>query len=90
MLRAILNKYWKQHHTKHTLYGHQLPISKTFQIRRTKYAGHIWRSKDALISDVLLWTPSHGPASVGRLTRTYLDQLCMDTGYCQEDLSGKG
>ena len=26
------------------------------------YAGHCWKSRDKLISDVLLWTPSHGHA----------------------------
>ena len=38
-----------------------------------------------LISDVLLWTPSHGQASVGWPTRTYLQQLCTDTGCSLED-----
>ena len=32
------------------------------------------------MSDVLLWTPSHVHASVGRPSRTYLQQLCTDTG----------
>ena len=51
MLRAILNKSWRQHHTRHQLYGHLPPITKTNQIRRTRHAGHCWRSKDELISD---------------------------------------
>ena len=80
MLWAILNKSWKQHPTKNQLYGHLRPISKTIQIRRTKYAGHYWRSKEELISDILLWTPSHGWAGVGQPLRTYLQQLCTDTG----------
>ena len=54
-LRAILNKSWKQHPIKQYLYSHQPPISKTIQIRRTKHAGHCWRSKDELMSDVLLF-----------------------------------
>ena len=29
MLRAILNKSWRQHPTKHQLYGHLPPITKT-------------------------------------------------------------
>ena len=57
MLRAILNKSWRQHPTKHQLYGHLSPISKTIQVRRTRHAGHCWRSRDELISDVILWTP---------------------------------
>ena len=57
MLRAILNKSWRQHPTKHQLYGHLPPITKTIQVRRTRHAGHCWRSRDELISDVLQWTP---------------------------------
>ena len=55
MLRAILNKSWRQHPTKHQLYGHRPLITKTIQVRRTRHAGHCWRSRDELISDVLIW-----------------------------------
>ena len=44
MLRAILNKSWRQHPTKHQLYGHLLPITKTIQVRRTRHGGHSRRS----------------------------------------------
>ena len=57
MLRAILNKSWRQRLTRHQLYGHLPPIMKTIQVRRTRHVGHCWRSKDELISDVLLWPP---------------------------------
>ncbi len=36
--------------------------------------------------DVLLWTPTHGRAKAGRPARTYIQQLCEDTGCCPEDL----
>ena len=55
MLRAILNKSWKQHPTKHQRYSHLPSITKTIQVRRTRHAGHYWRSRNELISDVLLW-----------------------------------
>ena len=86
MLRAILNKSWRQHPTKHQLYGHLLPITKTIQVRRTRHAGHCWRSSDVLISDVLLWTPIYGRAKAGRPARTYIQQLREDTGCSPEDL----
>ena len=86
MLRAILNKSWRQHPTRHQLYGPLPPITKTIQVRRIRHAGHCWRSRDELISDVLLWTPTHGRAKAGRPARTYNQQLCEDTGYCPEDL----
>ena len=38
------------------------PITKTIQVRQTKHAGHCWRSRDELISDVLLWTPTRDRA----------------------------
>ena len=86
MLRAILNKSWRQHPTRHQLYGHLPPITKTIQVRRTRHAGHCWRSRDELIRDVLLWTPTHGRAKSGRPARTYIHQLCEDTGCCPEEL----
>ena len=86
MLRAILNKSGRQHPTRHQLYGHLPHITKTIQVRRTRHAGHCWRSWDELIRDVLLWTPTHGRAKAGRPARTYIQQLCEDTGCCPEDL----
>ena len=86
MLQAILNKSWRQHPTKQQLYGHQSPITKTIKVRRTRHAGHCWRSRDELISDVLLWSPSHGRAKSGRPARTYIQLLCEDTGCGPEDL----
>ena len=86
MLRAILNKSWRWHPTKHQLYGHLPPITKTIQVRQTRHAGHCWRSRDEHISDVLLWTPTYGRAKAGRPARTYIQQLCEDTGCSLEDL----
>ena len=85
MFRAILNKFWRQHPTRHQLYGHLPPITKTIQFRRTRHAGHCWRSKDYLISE-LLWTPAYGRAKVGRPAWTWIHQLCEDTGCSTEDL----
>ena len=85
-LRAILNKSWRQHPTRHQLYGHLPPITKTIQVRRARHAGHCRRSKDELVSDVLLWTPTYGQAKAGRPARTYIQQVCEDTGCNPEDL----
>ena len=62
------------------------PITKSIQVRRTRHAGHCWRRRDELIRDVLLWTPTHGRTKAGRPARTYIQQLCEDTGCCPEDL----
>ena len=79
MLRAILNKSWRQDHTKQQLYGHLPPIIKTIKVRQTRHAGHCWRIRDELISDVLLTTP-------GKSRATYIQQLCEHTGCGPEDL----
>ena len=83
MLWAILNKSGRQHPTRHQLYGHLTPITKTIQARRTRHVGHCWRSRDELISDVLLWTPTYGQA---KAALTYIQQLCEDTGCSPEDV----
>ena len=85
MLRAILNKSWRQHPHK-TPTGRPLASHhENYTNRRTRRAGHCWRSKDKLISDVLLWTPVYGQAKAGRPARTYIQQLCEDTGCSPED-----
>ena len=87
MLRTILNKSWRQHPTKQQLYGHLPPITKNIKVRRIRHGGHCWRSRDVLISDVLLWTPSHDGAKAGWPPRPYIQQLFDDTGCSTEDLS---
>ena len=56
------------------------------QIRRTRHAGYCWRSRDKVISDILLWTSSHGRANAGRPAWTNIQQLCTYTGCSPEDL----
>ena len=82
MLQAILNKSWRQHPIRHQLYGHLPPITKTMQVRRTRHAGHCWRSKEKLISDVLLWTSTYGWAKA-RTSKNLLyirSVLILDVG----------
>ena len=86
MLQALLNKSWRQHPTRHQLYGHLPPITKTIQVRRTRHAEHCWRSREELISDVLRWTSTYGRAKAGQPAQTYIQQLCEDTGCSPEDL----
>ena len=74
MLRAVLNKSSRQHPTKQQLNCHLPPNPKTIKVRRTRHAGYFWWCNDELISDILLWTSSHG-----RATRTYI----YITALCQ-------
>ena len=86
MLRAVLNKPWKQNPTKQQLYVHLPPILQTIQVRRTRHDALDWRSKDYLISDVLQWT--HGHTNANQLITNYMHQLFADTRFSLEDLSG--
>ena len=70
----------------HEVAAVRTPTTKTIQVRRTRHVRHCWRSKDELISDVLLWTPLHGRARLGLPARTYLQQFCTDTGGRREYL----
>ena len=86
MLWAILNKSRQQHPTRRQLYSHLPPVTKTIRARRTRHAGHYWRSKDETVSDVLLWTPTYGQSKAGWPAWTYIQQLCDDMGCNLEDL----
>ena len=72
MLRAILNKSWRQYPTRHQL----PPITKTIQVRRTRHAGHCWRSRDELIRDVLLSYRHTWPCK-SRTTSTNIHSAAM-------------
>ena len=93
-LTAITQECCKQYWTgpgdstpqKQQLYGHLLLVTISMQIRRTRHAGHCWRSRVELLSDVLQWTSSQGRAKAGRSAGTYIQQLCPDSRCCPNDL----
>ena len=78
MLQEILNTFWRKQPIKQQQYGYLPPITKTIKIRRTTHARHCWRSGDEFISDVLLWTLSHGRVKAGQPAWTNVQQLCAD------------
>ena len=80
MLWAIMNRSWSHPPHKAPAVRPLITITKTIQIRQTIHAGHY------CISNVFPWSPSHGRAKTGRTARTYIQQLCKDTGCSPEDL----
>ena len=86
MLRAILNISWKEHPTKIRLYGNIPPLTSIIRIRRKRFAGHCYRSEEEIVKNVLLWTPNHGTTKIGQPRKTYVKQLCDDTGLMTEKL----
>ena len=55
---------------------------ETVHVRWPRRTGYCWRSKNKLISDILL----HMDMSVGWSVKTYIYQLCVDIGCHLEDL----
>ena len=76
ILLAVLKKKTLKHNPwkKNSCMATYLPSQKPY------------KSDDELISDVFLWAPTYGLASVGWPARSYLLQLCEDTGCSLEDL----
>ena len=87
MLRAILNISWREHPTKEQLYGPIPAISKILREHRMRFAGHCWRAKQELASDLLMWSPTHGTSRAGRPKMNYIDQLSRDAGCRPGDLA---
>ncbi|KAI8497815.1 hypothetical protein Bbelb_244670 [Branchiostoma belcheri] len=86
VVAAVLNKSWKKHPTKAELYGTLPSVSATIRERRARFAGHCYRHKDELASELLLWAPTHGHSSAGRPHRTFIHQLAEDAGVRAEHL----
>ena len=55
-------------------------ISTTIRERCLRFSGHCWRSKNEVVSNLVLWEPKHGKRSVGGQARTFVDLLEADTG----------
>ena len=87
MLRAALNKPWKDLLTNKELYGNIPPITTSIRQQRIRFAGHCWRSKEELAADLKLWMPSRVKRSLGRPRKTYIDQLVENSRCRAEDLA---
>ena len=84
-LRVVFNISWKLYFTNKKLYGNIPTLSKTIRERRTRFAGHCFRSENEIISGVLMWMPAHGFTKRGRPKRNYIKQLTDDTGLTVEE-----
>ena len=63
---------------KELLYSHLSPISQIIKGRSARHAGHCWKSKDKLISDILQWTPTHEHTNIAWSAKYYIHQLRAD------------
>ncbi len=80
MLRMASNVSWKDHMTNEELYGDLPPVTLKIRQRKLRLAGHCWRHKEEIASDLVLWEPLDGKRKRGRQRTTYVDNLLDDTG----------
>ena len=71
---------------KNVYYGDLTQITSVIKERGARFAGHCYRSKNEVISDLNLWTPKHGRRKVGHPNKTYVRQLTDDVNCKLEDL----
>ena len=84
MLRAILHKSWRQHPTDTNYTATCLPSRKLYKLDQPDTQD---TAGDARTNSSVMY--SYGPphmAKAGRPVRTYIQQLCEDTGFYPEDL----
>ena len=86
MLKATQNISWKQHHPKIELYGNIPPTSLTIRDRRMRFAGHFFRRKGELASDLILCQPLHDLRTPRKPSKTFVDNLAEDMDCKTEDL----
>lgn len=84
LLMRVKNISWRQHKTKDEIYGNLHPISDVVAIRRTRFAGHCYRAKDQVVSDVLLLRLQR-PVR-GKRPFSYLDSITRDSKVSLDDL----
>ena len=56
---TVFDKSWKQHPTKQQQYSFLTVITYTIQVKQTRLARHLWRSREKRMIDILLWTPTY-------------------------------
>ena len=84
MNKGVKVQYFSQCATKTSHYV--IHYAGALHVNTVSFPNRHFRSRDELISDVLLWTPSHGRAKAGWPARTFIQQLCEDTECNPGDL----
>ena len=82
MLRAALNKFWKQYPNKTAAVQPLTFHLKNHPTKTNTTCWPCWRCLDELKSDVILWTPTQERAREGRPARIFIYQISADNGYC--------
>ena len=75
----ILNVHWSQKVINEVLYGTIEKLSTKIRRRFLKFAGHFLRRDDEVISDLVIWEPTHGLRRWGRPPESYICNLERET-----------
>ena len=86
MLGVVKNVTWRQRITNEVLYAGLPRISTTIRESRLRFSGHCWRSKNEVVSSLVLCEPKHDKRSVGGQSSTFVDLLEADTGVPRDCL----
>ena len=79
LLRVVKNVTWRQRITNEMLYAGLPWTLTTIRERRLWFSSYCWRSKNEVVSDLVLWELKHGKRSVRGQARTFVDLLEADT-----------
>ena len=80
MLRKIKNMSWKNHHTLAEIYGNIPKLSSSVAVKRARFAGHCFRAKEEVISDLIFWKKSESRKL------TFPEVVARDTGINKDEL----
>ena len=86
MLRVVLSFTWRYSITNDDLYGKLSKITAVLKDRRLRSVEHMWRTKEELVCQLLIWKPKQGTRKRGKPAITYVDQLINDTGLSTKEL----
>ena len=86
MLRAVLGFTWRDRVTNNDLYGKLSKITALLETRRLGCIGNMWRRKEELASQLLMWEPKQGTRKRRKPAITFVDQLRNDTGLLTKEL----
>ena len=80
LLRRAQNLSWKDHHTLQDIYGTIPKLSERLAQCRSRFAGHCFRAKDEIISDLIMWKASNSRKL------TFPDIISRDSGIPVKEL----
>ena len=69
--------------TKQQQYSYLTPIPQTIHRTLTSYVGHYFRSREKLMSHILLWIATYGHINVAWPAKPNIIQFFVDNGFCR-------